>query len=57
MRAVAEWDEFKALDFKKIYSTMTKPAFVFDGGYSACSLPRQLTVAWHTICFLRSLAS
>lgn len=28
---VAEWDEFKKLDFKQIYSTMTKPAFVFDG--------------------------
>lgn len=28
---LTEWDEFKALDFKKIYSTMTKPAFVFDG--------------------------
>lgn len=27
----AEWDEFKGLDFKKIYSTMIKPAFVFDG--------------------------
>lgn len=36
--AVAEWDEFKTLDFKKIYSTMTKPAFVFDGEYPAYSL-------------------
>jgi hypothetical protein len=27
----AEWDEFKELDYKKIYATMTKPAFVFDG--------------------------
>ncbi len=26
-----EWDEFKALDFKKIYRSMSKPAFVFDG--------------------------
>lgn len=28
---VTEWDEFKTLDFKKIYSSMPKPAFVFDG--------------------------
>lgn len=26
-----EWDEFKFLDFKKIYDSMLKPAFVFDG--------------------------
>lgn len=28
---VTEWDEFKKLDFEKIYSSMMKPAFVFDG--------------------------
>jgi hypothetical protein len=26
-----EWDEFKTLDFAKIYAAMSKPAFVFDG--------------------------
>jgi len=26
-----EWDEFKTLDWKKIYEAMMKPAFVFDG--------------------------
>lgn len=26
-----EWDEFKELDFKKIYEVMMKPAYVFDG--------------------------
>lgn len=26
-----EWDEFKTLDYKKIYDSMAKPAFVFDG--------------------------
>ena len=26
-----EWDEFKALDFKRIYGVMSKPAFIFDG--------------------------
>lgn len=28
---LTEWDEFKSLDFHKIYNTMQKPAFVFDG--------------------------
>ena len=28
---LTEWDEFKTLDYEKIYSTMTKPAFIFDG--------------------------
>ena len=28
---LTEWDEFKALDFKKIQADMQKPAFVFDG--------------------------
>ena len=28
---LTEWDEFKALDFEKIYASMMKPAFVFDG--------------------------
>ena len=26
-----EWDEFVSLDYKKIYSNMAKPAFIFDG--------------------------
>jgi len=28
---MTEWDEFKGLDFEKIYASMVKPAFVFDG--------------------------
>lgn len=28
---VTEWDEFKTLDYKKIYDSMMKPAFLFDG--------------------------
>jgi UDPglucose 6-dehydrogenase len=28
---LTEWDEFKALDWQKIYQQMAKPAFVFDG--------------------------
>ena len=26
-----EWDEFKYLDYQKIYEKMEKPAFIFDG--------------------------
>ena len=28
---LTEWDEFKTLDYQKIYDSMSKPAFVFDG--------------------------
>lgn len=28
---LTEWDEFKEYDWKKIYDSMLKPAFVFDG--------------------------
>ncbi|POR29445.1 UDP-glucose 6-dehydrogenase [Flavobacterium columnare] len=28
---LTEWDEFKEYDWKKIYDTMLKPAFIFDG--------------------------
>ncbi len=28
---LTEWDEFKGLDFQRIYDGMPKPAFVFDG--------------------------
>ena len=28
---LTEWDEFKTLDYERIYETMTKPAFIFDG--------------------------
>jgi UDPglucose 6-dehydrogenase len=28
---LTEWDEFKTLDYQRIYNGMAKPAFVFDG--------------------------
>jgi UDPglucose 6-dehydrogenase len=28
---LTEWDEFRTLDYKKIFDNMQKPAFVFDG--------------------------
>lgn len=26
-----EWNEFKQIDWKEVYSKMSKPAFLFDG--------------------------
>ena len=31
LAVLTEWDEFKRLNFQKIYDSMMKPAFVFDG--------------------------
>ena len=28
---LTEWDEFKEIDYSKVYSKMTKPSFLFDG--------------------------
>lgn len=28
---LTEWDEFKTYDYKKIFASMAKPAFIFDG--------------------------
>lgn len=28
---MTEWDEFKTLDYERLYASMVKPAFVFDG--------------------------
>jgi UDPglucose 6-dehydrogenase len=28
---LTEWDEFKTLDFRRVYESMKKPAFAFDG--------------------------
>ncbi len=31
LAVLTEWDEFKGLNYQKIYDSMMKPAFVFDG--------------------------
>lgn len=28
---LTEWDEFRSLDYRRIYDSMAKPAFIFDG--------------------------
>ena len=28
---ITEWEQFKSLDYKKIYDSMVQPAFIFDG--------------------------
>ncbi len=47
---LTEWEEYKSLDYKKIFDTMIKPAFIFDGrnildhqqlfdiGYNVCAI-------------------
>ena len=36
---LTEWDEFKQLDYARLYKSMQKPAFIFDGSAS-CSVGR-----------------
>ncbi|KAL3150624.1 UDP-glucose 6-dehydrogenase 1 [Trebouxia sp. C0010 RCD-2024] len=31
LAVLTEWDEFKTYDYERIYNTMMKPAFIFDG--------------------------
>eukprot|EP00568_Trieres_chinensis_P008587 CAMPEP_0183297538 /NCGR_PEP_ID=MMETSP0160_2-20130417/4811_1 /TAXON_ID=2839 ORGANISM="Odontella Sinensis, Strain Grunow 1884" /NCGR_SAMPLE_ID=MMETSP0160_2 /ASSEMBLY_ACC=CAM_ASM_000250 /LENGTH=475 /DNA_ID=CAMNT_0025459387 /DNA_START=158 /DNA_END=1585 /DNA_ORIENTATION=- len=31
LAVLTEWDEFKDLDYQRIYASMAKPAFIFDG--------------------------
>ena len=31
LAVTTEWDEFRTLDFARIYGVMSKPAFIFDG--------------------------
>jgi UDPglucose 6-dehydrogenase len=31
LAVITEWDEFKTYDWQKIYDSMLKPAFIFDG--------------------------
>ena len=31
MAVLTEWDEFKEYDYQRIYDSMVKPAFIFDG--------------------------
>ena len=37
---LTEWDEFKDYDYERIYDSMMKPAFCFDGYYSPFCLPQ-----------------
>ena len=42
-----EWDEFKALDFGRIYAAMAKPAFIFDGR-NILDLPKLSALGFRT---------
>jgi UDPglucose 6-dehydrogenase len=37
---VTEWDEFKTLDFSRVYEAMAKPAYLFDGRNILDLVPR-----------------
>lgn len=43
---VTEWDEFKSLDYAKIFSGMMKPAFIFDGR-NILNLPELTKLGFH----------
>ncbi|THU72287.1 hypothetical protein C4D60_Mb04t10500 [Musa balbisiana] len=47
---LTEWDEFKRLDYSKIFENMQKPAFIFDGrnGLSFCSESEDTQLAYVT---------
>jgi len=42
-----EWDEFKTLDFGRIYAAMAKPAFIFDGR-NILDLPKLSALGFRT---------
>ncbi|KAA8529362.1 hypothetical protein F0562_033839 [Nyssa sinensis] len=50
---LTEWDEFKSLDYQKIYDNMQKPAFLFDGRNIAdLEKLRQIGFIFRSIRFL-----
>ncbi|ORY50738.1 nucleotide sugar dehydrogenase [Rhizoclosmatium globosum] len=51
---VTEWDEFKTLDYTKIYEKMNKPACVFDGRL-ILPLNKLKDIGFKTICIGKSL--
>ena len=44
---VTEWDEFKSLDYKKIYAKMCQPASIFDGR-NILDLPKLAALGFRT---------
>ncbi|KAI9335330.1 UDP-glucose/GDP-mannose dehydrogenase family, NAD binding domain-containing protein [Obelidium mucronatum] len=51
---VTEWDEFKTLDYTKIYAKMNKPACIFDGRL-ILPLSNLKEIGFKTICIGKSL--
>lgn len=44
-QVLTEWDEFKTLDWQRIFNSMVKPAFVFDGREHSSRLSTVASVA------------
>lgn len=42
---LTEWDEFRKLDYRKIYDSMLKPAFIFDG-HNTVDIPKLLEIGF-----------
>ncbi|MEY2879969.1 MAG: hypothetical protein RLZZ15_2349 [Verrucomicrobiota bacterium] len=47
LAVVTEWDEFKSLDYGKLFAAMEKPAFVFDGR-NILDLPKLAALGFRT---------
>ena len=51
---LTEWDSFKTLDYQKIYDSMQKPAFIFDGR-NIVDIPALQKIGFHCWAVGKSL--
>lgn len=50
-----EWDEFSTLDYDRMYESMRKPAFIFDGR-SILDLEKLKNIGFEVACIGKSFA-
>ena len=51
---LTEWDEFARLDFQRVYASMQKPAFIFDGR-NILDIPALQKIGFHCWAVGKSL--
>ena len=51
---LTEWDAFKTLDYQKIFDSMQKPAFIFDGR-NIVDIPKLQAIGFHCWAVGKSL--
>merc|ERR1719506_3079439 len=51
---LTEWDSFKTLDYQRIYDSMQKPAFIFDGR-NIIDIPKLQAIGFHVWSVGKSL--